>query len=252
MRLHQFLSKSGAFKSKNDVKNAIWSGRVTVNGKIVKDIAYDFNPKKRVVSFDGELIELLSEDKYFLLNKPAGVICSRLNEQEAELGKTSVFEIFRDALDPKTFHSLVTVGRLDEGTTGFLLVTTDGKIAHRITDPKGGVGKTYRVETQSAIDEEQAMSIRNGVRISISDGEKSENYISKKAKISLEGEYSALLTIEEGRKREVRRIFEALGNVVLSLHRKSTGGMELSDYNLREGEFCEVSLEEISSRVFID
>ncbi|MBK70205.1 MAG: hypothetical protein CMB53_02245 [Euryarchaeota archaeon] len=250
MRLHQFLSKCGIFKSKADVKDAIWSGRVAVNGKIVKDIAYEFTPSKRVVSFDGKILELPQGERYFLLNKPAGTICSRLNKQEIRLGKNSVFEIFRGTMDSRTFNSLVTVGRLDEETTGFLLVTTDGKIAHRITDPKGGIGKTYRVETQSIIDEEQVRSIREGVRVSVSDGEQSENYTSKKADITLEGENCAILTIEEGRKREVRRIFEMLGNLVLSLHRESTGNMELSDYGLVEGEFCEISLKEISSRIF--
>ena len=250
IRLHQFLSKSGRFKSKSDVKSAIWEGLITVNGRVVKDIAYEFNPRKRVVTFGEETLELPSEESYFLLNKPAGVICSRLNKQESYLGKKSVFEIFEDRVNTSTYQSLVTVGRLDEFTTGFLLVTTDGKIVHKITNPEGGIGKTYRVEVKSEIDERQAKSIREGVRISVSDGEQSENYTSKKAKLTIEGKSSVILTIEEGRKREVKRIFEAVGNEVLSLHRTSIGGMELSDYALDEGEFCEVSLGELSSKVF--
>ena len=165
IRLHQFLSKSGRFKSKSDVKSAIWEGLITVNGRVVKDIAYEFNPRKRVVTFGEETLELPSEESYFLLNKPAGVICSRLNKQESYLGKKSVFEIFEDRVNTSTFQSLVTVGRLDEFTTGFLLVTTDGKIVHKITNPEGGIGKTYRVEVKSEIDERQAKSIREGVRI---------------------------------------------------------------------------------------
>ena len=250
IRLHQFLSKSGRFKSKSEVKNAIWEGYISINGRIVKDIAYEFNPRKRVVSFRGETLELPNEESYFLLNKPPGVICSRLNKQESSLGKKSVFEIFKDRVEDKTYQRLVTVGRLDEFTTGFLLVTTDGGIVHRITNPEREIGKTYRVELKSEINEGQAKSIRDGVRISVSDGEQSENYTSKKAKLTIEGKSSAILTIEEGRKREVRRIFEAVGNGVLSLHRISIGGMELSDYDLGEGEFCEISAEEVSSGVF--
>jgi len=153
-------------------------------------------------------------------------------------------------VEDKTYQRLVTVGRLDEFTTGFLLVTTDGGIVHRITNPESEIGKTYRVELKSEINEGQAKSIRDGVRISVSDGEQSENYTSKKAKLTIEGKSSAILTIEEGRKREVRRIFEAVGNGVLSLHRISIGGMELSDYDLGQGEFCEISAEEVSSGVF--
>ena len=108
---------------------------MTVNDSIVKNIAYEFNPAKRSVKYRGRELFLPSKDVYFLLNKPAGYICSRLNSQELELNKTSIYELFRDSVDPSVYETLVTVGRLDEETTGFLLVTTDGKLVHSITDP---------------------------------------------------------------------------------------------------------------------
>ena len=95
LRLHQFLSKTGDFTSKADVKQAIWDGDVTVNGSVVKNIAFEFNPAKRIVEFQGRILKLPITDFYFLLNKPQGYICSRLNSQERELNKTSVYELFQ-------------------------------------------------------------------------------------------------------------------------------------------------------------
>ena len=249
IRLHQFLSKSGAFSSKSEVKRAIWDGEILVNGSLVKDIAYEFNPEKRVVTFRGDVLELPLNERYFLLNKPAGVICSRLNKHELALGKISVFERFNDHLDSRTFHSLVTVGRLDEGTTGLLIVTTDGNIVHTITNPNSRIGKSYRVQTTMKISEEQATSIRSGVSVETSDRGVSESYISRPAELVLEGEKVAIITIYEGKKREIRRIFEAVGNNVVILHRLSIGKMLLSDYGLDEGDFCEVELGEISNKI---
>ena len=100
LRLHQFLSKCGEFSSKGDVKKAIWDGDVTINDSIVKNIAYEFNPAKRSVKYRGKELFLPSNDVYFLLNKPAGYICSRLNSQELELNKRSIYELFRNAVEP--------------------------------------------------------------------------------------------------------------------------------------------------------
>lgn len=249
IRLHQFLSKSGVFSSKSEVKNAIWGGEILVNDSPIKDIAYEFNPEKRVVTFRGNVLELPLNERYFLLNKPAGFICSRLNKHESALGKRSVFERFNDPLDSRTFRSLVTVGRLDEGTTGLLIVTTDGNVVHTITNPNSRIGKSYRVQTTMEISEEQAISIRAGVTVKTSEGNVSDSYISRPAELVLKGEKVAVITIYEGKKREIRRIFEAVGNNVVDLHRLSIGNMVLSDYELAEGDFCEVELEEISSKI---
>ncbi|MBP50510.1 MAG: pseudouridine synthase [Candidatus Thalassarchaeaceae archaeon] len=252
IRLHQFLSKSGAFSSKSEVKRAIWGGEIMVNDSPVKDITYEFNPEKRVIKFRGDVLELPLNERYFLLNKPAGVICSRLNKHEASLGKRSVFERFNDPLDSRTFRSLVTVGRLDEGTTGLLIVTTDGNIVHTITNPNSRIGKSYRVRTTMEISEKQATSIRDGVTVETSDGGVSDSYTSRPAELVLEGSKVALVTIYEGKKRQIRRIFEAVGNNVVDLHRLSIGNMVLSDYGLDEGDFCEVELGEISSKILND
>ena len=250
LRLNQFLSKTGAFASKADAKQAIWDGEITVNGSVVKNMTFQFNVNTKEVTYKGKVLELHDEEVHFLLYKPAGCICSRLNTQERALEKTSVYEVFRDSVDETTYERLVTVGRLDENTTGFLLVTTDGKMVHRITSPDHTVRKTYRVETKERISEHHLEQIQNGVRIVINDGDASEDYWTKPAEIELEEERVAFLTIGEGKKRQIRRMFGALGNQVTALHRSSTENMTLSDFDLAPGEFIEVRRRDIVDLIY--
>jgi len=250
LRIHQFLSKCGEFSSKEEVKQAIWSGDVTVNDSIVKHIAYEFNPAKRAVKYRGKELFLPDNDVYFLLNKPSGCICSRLNSQELEHHKVSVYEIFRDAVEPSIYESLVTVGRLDEETTGLLLVTTDGKLVHSVTDPNKNIKKTYRVKTKEAITEAQLESIREGVEVSVTEFGSLEEFLTRPATIELESATCAVLTIDEGKKRQIRRMFTTLGNHVNHLHRLSTEGMVLKEYGLELGQFCTVTQEEINRALF--
>jgi pseudouridine synthase len=242
LRLHQFLSKCGAFSSKKDVKQAIWSGDITVNGNIVKHIAFEFNPSKRTVMYRGTELNLPETNVYFLLNKPVGCICSRLNSHESELEKQSVYELFRDSVSASVYESLVTVGRLDENTTGFLLVTSDGDLVNRITKPEKKVNKSYRVESHELISESQLISLRKGVDIVVEDHGSTEKYSTLPATVELEHDYCAIVTINEGKKRQIRRMFTSIGNEVKHLHRLSTEGMVLADYNLQPGEFCSIDI----------
>ena len=245
LRLHQFLSKTGAFSSKAEVKQAIWNGDISVNGSVVKNMTFQFNVNTKHVTYKEKRLELHDEEVHFLLHKPLGCICSRLNTHELSLGKESVYEVFREHVEPTTFERLVTVGRLDENTTGFLLVTTDGKIVHRITSPEHTVRKTYEVHTTHDITEDQLDAIRNGVRIVVDDGEASVAYWTKPGKVERASNRSVLLTIAEGKKRQIRRMFGALENPVITLHRHSTELMKLEDYDLQPGEFVGISRRQI-------
>ena len=250
IRLHQFLSKCGIFTSKNEVKNAIWNGEVSVNGLTVKNIKFEFNPNTKSVTFKGKALALPTSDIYFLLNKPEGVICSRLNDQEKELNKKSVYEIFRNKVPSNVYESLITVGRLDEDTTGFLLVTTDGKLVDKITNPKNHISKKYLVETELSITEDEIYQIKSGVKIEISDNDYYERYVSQPANITLDDENIAVLTINEGKKRQIRRMFSALGNYVVSIHRLAIGDMVLSSYDISTGDYQEITLDEINQHIF--
>ena len=96
LRLHQFLSKTGVFSSKAEVKQAIWDGEITVNGSVVKNMTFQFNVNTKEVTYNGKVLELHDEEVHFLLHKPQGCICSRLNSHERSLEKTSVYEVFRE------------------------------------------------------------------------------------------------------------------------------------------------------------
>ena len=251
IRLHQFLSKSGIFTSKTKVKEAIWEGKITIHGSIVKNMSFEFNPNKKKVIYDNKIIKLPQKEIYFLLNKPLGFICSRLNSQEKKLSKKSVYELFRDGTSTTVYESLITVGRLDENTTGFLLVTTDGKLVHKITNPKNNIKKTYYIETTRSITKEQIKSIKNGVEISVKDnGVVVEEYITRPAILSNVKEFSMEITIDEGKKREIRRMLTSVGNEIKKLHRLSTGNMVLSDFDINFGEFCEIDIREINISIF--
>ena len=250
LRLHQFLSKCGEFTSKSDVKQAIWDGDITVNDSVIKNIAYEFKPAKRTVKYRGKELFLPQSDVYFLLNKPAGCICSRLNSQELELNKVSVYELFRNAVEPTVYETLVTVGRLDEDTTGLLLGTTDGKLVHSITDPNRKIKKTYRIETEEPITNAQLDSIRKGVNVSVVEYGSLEEFQTRPAIIDLESPSCALLTIDEGKKRQIRRMFTTLGNHVSHLHRVSTEGLVLEEYALGPGQFCSITREDINLALF--
>ena len=250
IRLHQFLSKCGDFSSKRDIKEAIWNGEIQINDSIVKNIKFEFNPNTKIVSYRGKILKLSTINHYFLLNKPSGYICSRLNSQEKELGKKSIFELFENRLSKNIYQSLVTVGRLDEDTTGLLLVTTDGKIVEKITNPENHIPKKYFVKTDLEITEEEITAIRKGIAIKIVEEYHTEEYISRPARITLQDVDTAILTIDEGKKRQIRRMFDALGNYVVSIHRLAIGDLDLENYDVQNGKFKEISKEEILQKCF--
>jgi 16S rRNA pseudouridine516 synthase len=153
--------------------------------------------------------------------------------------------VFREHVEPTTFERLVTVGRLDEQTTGFLLVTTDGKIVHRITSPDHTVRKTYEVHTTHDLDEDQLDALRKGIRIVVEENESTDTYWTKPAEVEQQSARCVLLTIGEGKKRQIRRMFGALDNPVKTLHRLSTESMVLESYNLKPGEFTAIQRKEL-------
>lgn len=249
LRLHQFLSKTGHFTSKRDVKEAIWSGEVTVNGSVVKDIAFQFNAKKKVVAYRGTPLRLPTAERTFLLNKPRGVVCSRLNSQEAALGKRSVFEVFRPHVTATEFERLVSVGRLDEDTTGLLLVTTNGDLVHRIASPDQKVSKQYRVTTAAPLNPDDGARMAEGIDIELEVNGEVEMYRTLPAEWVVEAPNIALVTVTEGKKRQVRRMVASLGHEVLALERLAIGGLQMSAFNLEEGAFVDLSETDVEALV---
>ena len=240
IRLHQFLSRTGVFSSKRDVKDAIWSGEITVGGSVVKDISFQFNANTKAVEWKGEALRLPGLHHTFVLNKPSGSICSRLNKQERALGKRSVFSVVRELVGDSIFDRLLTVGRLDEQTTGLLLMTTDGHLVHDIASPDTHVEKTYAVHLDRELLPDDMLLLSKGVTIELEVDGMFTAYTPSPADVSVNHDGLVHISISEGKKRQVRRMFAALDYTVEGLHRVSIGGLNLGMFGLKSGEAVEI------------
>ena len=241
LRLHQFLSQTGKFASKRDAKEAVWAGEITVNGSVVKDISFQFNPRTKPVAYLGNVLLLPEEHVTLILNKPPGYLCSRINKHERSLGKTPVFDLLPDHLAQRDKDRMVTVGRLDEATTGMLLLTTDGRLVSRVTNPEHHVPKVYLVRTAKTISKQHVEALRRGVSIELEVNGEVSTHQTQPAEVHQLSSCDVQLTLHEGKKRQVRRMFASLGHQVVDLHRTAIGELWLEDLGLREGDCLDMS-----------
>lgn len=236
--LHQYLSRSGRFKRKNDAMSAIGNGLIKVGNKVIKNPNYIFDPKKHGAYYKNKPLKISKKKIYLVLNKPAGYLSSKLTRDDTKLGKKSVFELI-DIPEQKT---LFCVGRLDEDSSGLLILTNDGQFGYKITAPESKVGKTYYVVLKRPL--KNVDYIENGVEIELEENNRVGKYLTKQCKVEKLSEREALITLTEGKKREVKRIFEAVGNEVIKLKRVKIGNLELGQ--LPEGKYKLLSKEEIA------
>ena len=220
MRIDKFLADCGT-GSRKDVKNFIKNSRVCVNGKTVRDSSMHVSENDKI-TLDGEILQYMKY-VYLMLNKPDGVISATYDGRH-----TTVIELVPEEF---SHYDLFPVGRLDIDTTGLLILTNDGALAHRLTSPKHHADKIYSAVIDSEVDEDDADAFCSG--ITLDDG-----YVCKSAdlKIVESGETSKIeLTIREGKFHQVKRMFEARGKKVLKLKRICMGGVYL-DESLQEGQ----------------
>lgn len=217
MRLAKHLAHAG-IASRRAAERLIADGRVTVDGEIVTDPARDVSGTERI-ALDGERVGAVASVRLvYALNKPAGVVSTASDTH----GRPTVVDLVR----PPGDRRLYPVGRLDADTTGLILLTDDGDLAHRLTHPRYEVPKTYRVETRERIGDGALRRLERGVRLD--DGPTAPAAIRRRGAREFE------ITIHEGRKRQVRRMCEAVGAPVKRLRRIRFGPLELGV--LREGE----------------
>lgn len=217
MRLDKFVS-DGAAMTRSESRKAIKNGRVSVENKIVKDIAFQIAENCNVL-LDGKKISY-SEFIYIMLNKPQGYVSATEDKRQ----KTVL-----DILDPSyRRYQLFPVGRLDIDTEGFLLLTNDGELAHNMLSPNKNVGKTYFLSLEKPITDEEIKALETGVDI----GE----CVTKPAKAERISENEINLTITEGKFHQIKRMAKAVGNEVVYLKRLSYGSFYL-DKALRTGDY---------------
>lgn len=192
----------------------ILQGRVKVNGKTVETLGTTVRPDIDSVSVDGTIVRPVASYSYVLFYKPKGCITSVRDDK----GRKTVF----DYLDLK-IPGLVPVGRLDYDTEGMLLLTNDGDLAFALTHPSHEVPKTYSVRIEGEILESELATLRKGVVI---DGKKTAR--SKVKRIEYKDGFTKLqVTITEGRNRQIRKMFEAVGKQVVFLKRVAVGELRL-------------------------
>jgi len=221
VRLNAYLARAGV-ASRRKADELIKAGRVTVNGEPGQ--LNTFVESRDVVEVDGSRVEK-QPLAYLLLNKPVGTVTTARDPQ----GRSTVVELV--PREPR----VVPVGRLDADTTGALLLTNDGDLAHRLAHPRYGVEKTYVVDVEGEPDEPALRQLETGV--DLEDGRTARARVRRLARNRLE------LTIHEGRNRQVRRMLEMVGHPVRSLHRSAYAGLTVE--GLEPGAWRELEPSEV-------
>ena len=229
VRLNRYIARAGVC-SRREADALISGGRVTVDGAVTTELGTKVLPEQDV-AVDGQPVApkgLL----YVLLNKPKDTITTLDDEK----GRNTVIDALT-GLSERDRAGLFPVGRLDRDTTGVLLLTTDGDLAHRLTHPRYGAPKFYRVQTREPITDLEIDRLLRGVDI----GE-GETAAADQAGFIGAGKREIGLQIHEGRNRQVRRMMEAIGHEVEALERVQYAGMTAK--GLRRGEWRKLSLDE--------
>ncbi|MES9828346.1 MAG: pseudouridine synthase [Candidatus Thiodiazotropha sp.] len=226
MRLDRYLCQTTDL-TRSQARSIIRGGRVSVGGAPVTQPASQVDMQAEVVLDDSLLPPPLP--RYFMFNKPLGVVCATRDPSQR-----TVLDLF----DVPKRNALHIAGRLDIDSTGLVLVTDDGQWSHRITAPSNHCPKTYHVTLAEPLTVEQASSVGAGLLL------KGESRPTKPATIERVSELELHLTITEGRYHQVKRMFAALGNRVVALHRLSIGGLSL-DQSLVPGGYRSLKRQEI-------
>ncbi len=230
MRLDRILANSG-YGSRTEIKKKIKSGKVTVDGVLIKDPGILLDEKNLpFISVAGEDANI-KKHLHFMMNKPAGVITAMEDRKYETVAKFFPENILLTGIFP--------VGRLDIDTTGLLIFTNDGTLCHRLTSPKWDVLKDYYLEVSGKyLDESDVMKLKEGLVLG-------EGNVCKSADLKIITSSSGILTISEGKYHQVKKMMKALGGTVIVLKRLSMGPLRLDD-NLAEGEVRPLTEEEVS------
>ncbi|MFK5985658.1 MAG: 16S rRNA pseudouridine(516) synthase RsuA [Pseudomonadota bacterium] len=226
MRLDKYICQNTNLP-RSLAKKVILSGQVSVNLKGVKNIAFKVIHNDEIY-YLGKKISTLGH-RYLMLNKPNGYICSTKDE---------VYPSVLNLIDVDKCERLHIAGRLDVDTTGLVLITDDGQWSHKITSPKKNCAKTYKVNLAENINTATMEYFKKGLLL------KSETKPTLPAQLVLLSKNKVLLTIQEGRYHQVKRMFAAVGNHVEALHRTRIGNISL-DKQLGEGEWRYLTEDEL-------
>lgn len=229
IRLQKYIASCG-IASRRKAEQLILQNKVMVNYKIVNELGFKIDPEKDVVCIDGEIIKPQDHKIYILLNKPVGYITS----VKDQFNRPTVMELINDVE-----YRVFPVGRLDYDTSGLLLFTNDGDLANKITHPKHKIDKTYIADIVGIPDKASIDRLREGITI--------DNYKTSPAKVKIlkiKGNITSIkITIHEGKNRQVRKMFDAIGHRVIKLKRIAIGNITLG--KLKEGKWRYLNKKEV-------
>lgn len=214
-RLQKIIASAGIC-SRRAAEQLIAAGRVTVDGQIVTELGCKADPTQTAIAVDGKLLRLEEEKVYLLLNKPCGYVTTLSDPQ----GRP----IVSDLLPPEIRQRLFPVGRLDLDSEGALLMTNDGELANKILHPKFEVKKTYEATVRDLPGENDLRRLELGLLI---DGQMTWPARTKVLRSEKGRAVVIEIVIHEGKKRQVRKMFQAIGHPVLRLKRTAYGGLRL-------------------------
>ena len=225
MRINKFIAQCG-IASRRKAEDLILSGKIKVNGKVITDLSTDIKDTD-IVSYDNKNIRMVSNYVYYKLNKPKGYITSTTDDKD----RKTVMDLMRGV-----HFRVFPIGRLDYDTEGLILLTNDGDVANILTKPNSEVKKTYIVHIDNG---DEIKQLSKGVDIG--------DYITKPCSVELiesSNNVSKLkLTITEGKNRQIRKMFSAIGKNVTFLRRIQIGEIKLG--GLSRGEYAPLNQKEI-------
>jgi 23S rRNA pseudouridine2605 synthase len=233
VRLNKYLADHG-IASRRKCDELIAAGQVTIDGQVTTELGQSIDPTRHTVEIDGFILKPQGlRRRYYLLNKPSGVVCTN----EPRETRPRAVDLITDARKGRIY----TVGRLDEESKGLILLTNDGDFANRIMHPRYGVEKTYLVRVAGKIDDDALTKIREGVHLSEGRTAGARILVNKR----LRDQSTLTLTIREGMNREIRRSFAHVGYKVLDLRRIRIG--PLSERGIKIGRWRELTQAEIEA-----
>lgn len=234
-RLQKILSHAGV-ASRRAAEKLIEEGRVTVDGEVVKELGSSADPDTQDIRVDEARVRIRRERRYIALHKPEGYVTTRSDPSR----RRTVMELL-----PIGYQTVFPVGRLDMASSGLLVMTDDGELAQRLTHPKFGVEKTYLVTVSGVPEPIVFTKARRGIVV---EGERllidsARVLTTRRSRDAAKPKTRVRVTLRQGRNREIRRLFRALGHPVLELHRERVG--PLSIRGIPPGEFRRLTPAEV-------
>ena len=239
IRLNKFIAMSG-ITSRRKADELILAGKVSINGIVHTELGTRIDPNEDIISINGKELEGPKELVYYIINKPRDYICAR----RSQFGDKLITELL-----PKEVWNLSTVGRLDKNTTGLLIATNDGELINSLTQPSSKCEKEYMVKIQGELSDKKISELKKGVEIEVENCENTYTHLAKPKVVKIlkrRPERTVIsMVLEEGKKRQIRLMMNAIGYKRIDLKRIRISNLKLGELGI--GKYRKLSKEEVNS-----